>query len=197
MVQEIASMASQLSYLYSTNRTAPRPFATLLHTSWSSTASPRLWGKMTKSNWERWSRCFWWAEGVESVSQALTSPPGSEPVRPTMLPTDESLESHLTGPRLPPILSTNHKLVYLSADASEELATLSEDEVYIIGGIVDRNRHKVGSDPLPLTPSHCQYSLTHRTRCYAKTKRRSSGSVRQDYRSGRTWKDSPREKSSP
>jgi tRNA (guanine9-N1)-methyltransferase len=34
-------------------------------------------------------------------------------------------------------------LVYLSADAEEELETLAENEIYIIGGIVDKNRHKV------------------------------------------------------
>lgn len=31
-----------------------------------------------------------------------------------------------------------HSLVYLTPDASEELAELSEDKVYVIGGIVDR-----------------------------------------------------------
>jgi tRNA (guanine9-N1)-methyltransferase len=32
--------------------------------------------------------------------------------------------------------------VYLSADAEEEIHELSSDKVYVIGGIVDRNRHK-------------------------------------------------------
>lgn len=34
-------------------------------------------------------------------------------------------------------------VVYLSADAEETLETIEEDATYIIGGIVDRNRHKV------------------------------------------------------
>ncbi len=33
-------------------------------------------------------------------------------------------------------------LVYLTADSPNELPELSADDVYIIGGIVDRNRHK-------------------------------------------------------
>jgi len=33
-------------------------------------------------------------------------------------------------------------LVYLTADAEDELETLKESETYIIGGIVDRNRYK-------------------------------------------------------
>ena len=34
------------------------------------------------------------------------------------------------------------KMVYLSADAEETLTELKDDEVYVIGGIVDRNRYK-------------------------------------------------------
>ena len=32
--------------------------------------------------------------------------------------------------------------MYLTADAEEELTTMSADEAYVIGGLVDRNRHK-------------------------------------------------------
>ena len=34
------------------------------------------------------------------------------------------------------------KIVYLSADGDETLEDLKKDELYIIGGIVDRNRYK-------------------------------------------------------
>ncbi|GFR42376.1 hypothetical protein Agub_g3032, partial [Astrephomene gubernaculifera] len=34
------------------------------------------------------------------------------------------------------------RLVYLTADAAEELEELSEDKVYIVGGLVDHNRYK-------------------------------------------------------
>jgi tRNA (guanine9-N1)-methyltransferase len=33
-------------------------------------------------------------------------------------------------------------IVYLTADSPHELTCLAEEDVYIIGGIVDRNRHK-------------------------------------------------------
>lgn len=35
-----------------------------------------------------------------------------------------------------------NQIVYLSADAEETLTELKKDEIYIIGGIVDRNRYK-------------------------------------------------------
>ena len=35
----------------------------------------------------------------------------------------------------------NKSLVYLTADAEEQLEILEEDGMYIVGGLVDRNRH--------------------------------------------------------
>lgn len=165
-------MAQQISYTYSANRTAARPFATVLHTSFSPTSSPRLRERMTKSQWAKWTRCGWWGEGIGDLAKAMSRDnpsamsqgplPSEEPIsisnqpisaepplsddKPSTSTESVNLESYLTGPNLPaPISSKTHKLIYLSADADEELTTLSEDEVYIIGGIVDRNRHKVCS----------------------------------------------------
>jgi tRNA (guanine9-N1)-methyltransferase len=39
-------------------------------------------------------------------------------------------------------LYTREQIVYLSADASGELETLDPTKVYVVGGLVDRNRHK-------------------------------------------------------
>ena len=36
------------------------------------------------------------------------------------------------------------KVVYLTADTDDELSELKEDEAYIIGGVCDHNRYKVG-----------------------------------------------------
>lgn len=39
--------------------------------------------------------------------------------------------------------SKSDKVIYLSADSENVLETVDMDSTYIIGGIVDRNRHKV------------------------------------------------------
>ncbi|RKP08736.1 tRNA methyltransferase TRMD/TRM10-type domain-containing protein, partial [Thamnocephalis sphaerospora] len=39
-------------------------------------------------------------------------------------------------------LFSHDKLVYLSADAETEVTALEPDKVYVIGGLVDKNRHK-------------------------------------------------------
>ncbi|WWD18116.1 hypothetical protein CI109_102565 [Kwoniella shandongensis] len=141
--QEIASMSQQLGYLYSTNRTAKLPIKTILHTTFSPAAAPRLWEKMVNSNWGKWNRCYWWSEGLDNLKSALDGKSTAPFEKGPSSTEKEGLEGCLSGPNLPSGLEAGkHKLVYLSADAEEELSTLSEDEVYIIGGIVDRNRYK-------------------------------------------------------
>lgn len=188
---EITSMASQLTYLYSVNRTAKRPFAAVLHTSFGPTTSPRLWAKLGKSMWPRWTRMHFWDEGVDVVSRVLKEATATEATtketttreattRETTTKEDtaeettamevedsasatadsftpqipdtstqqseeqlQDLARYLTGPRLPDAIPPSSHLVYLSADSEEELTTLSPNEIYVIGGIVDRNRHKM------------------------------------------------------
>ena len=145
-------MSSQLAYVYSDNRTAVRPFSMVLHTSFSRTVSPRLWEKMTKWGYERWTRSHWSAESLGDLSRAFSSSKHdlASVTNTISLPAEnvdhiniQASEHDQSRPILPPTFTATHSLVYLSADSPNELATLSEDEIYIIGGMVDRNRHKV------------------------------------------------------
>lgn len=178
-------MTSQLGYVYSYNRLSSKPFRTILHTSFSPEVSPRLWEKMSKAAWDKWTRSYWWREGVDtlakamsdiassssgpstgectastsdaedaarSLEQAQSDPAGAD------VPRSVALRSFLSGPKVPSTLTPTHKLVYLSADAQEELTTLSEDEIYVIGGIVDRNRYKVCGDASFTYQSHLSSS---------------------------------------
>lgn len=47
-------------------------------------------------------------------------------------------------PYLERFADRKNDLVYLTADAEETIQELDAAKVYVIGGIVDRNRHKVG-----------------------------------------------------
>lgn len=51
-----------------------------------------------------------------------------------------SLEEHLGND--PQAGGERNKIVYLSADAEETLDHIEDDVTYVIGGLVDRNRHK-------------------------------------------------------
>lgn len=139
--QEIKSMASQLCYVYSANRLAERPFQTLLHTSFSAESSPRLWEKMLKTKREVWNRCYWTEGGIDRLADRFGSCPKDHE---SQGPDASSSSSSAPKLQLPETISPEtHSLVYLSADAEEELETLAENEIYIIGGIVDKNRYKV------------------------------------------------------
>ena len=51
-------------------------------------------------------------------------------------------ETYLESPALIKDAKTKDRIVYLTADSEHELADFKDDEVYVIGGIVDRNRYK-------------------------------------------------------
>ena len=161
-------MASQLGYVYSANRLSSRPFARVVHTSFSSTNAPKLYEAMKGGGRERWTRTVWWPGSLEDLTTKFRA--ANNRVDHHSVPTDagpdltSAYETGIDGEEGSnngsakgeamhrevvasnsglPWSEETHKLVYLSADADDELETLREDEVYIIGGLVDRNRHKV------------------------------------------------------
>lgn len=133
-------MASQIGYVYSANRLSERPFSTILHTSFNETQSPRLWDQMLKTKREVWGRCYWTGAGIDKLARKFgETSTSAQQVQVEVGVEEEELE-------LPESISPEtHSLVYLSADAEEEIEVLKENEIYIIGGIVDKNRHKVNS----------------------------------------------------
>lgn len=174
-------MASQLAFQYSTNRSAKIPISSVVHTSASSEASPRLWDRLFKSGCERWARCHFVAQDLDGIAaqwdkrrpaetkdEVAAGPSSSTGNVAAVEENPDKVSRPMTVPEpalgvdLPDmggLSPSGHSLVYLSADAEEELQTLREDEVYIIGGIVDRNRHKVGPGSHPHS-TLCLYLAT-------------------------------------
>ncbi|EJD01535.1 uncharacterized protein FOMMEDRAFT_89981 [Fomitiporia mediterranea MF3/22] len=127
--REVASMNSQLAFCYSANRHATCPFETLLFTSLSGRLRTRL-EEQNNAGYKRWTSCEWWDEGYERLwRDESTTENTSE---------DDEVEVD-KGKRS---RSSKEAVVYLTADADDELEELRESETYILGGIVDRNRHK-------------------------------------------------------
>lgn len=133
--KEIVSLTSQLAYTYGANRRASHPFSGLIFTSLNGRTKARL-DSMNDSSYKRWTNAEWWGEGYERLWAPIST---EEPQQP---PDEESEQL--------PLLSSSHTrlrkedVVYLTADTDEELMELKEGEVYIIGGICDHNRYKVG-----------------------------------------------------
>ena len=92
---------------------------------------------MNDAAYKRWSHTEWWNEGYEKLWT------DSSPSR--------------DGEKLSDI---KEKVVYLTADSDEELIELKADDIYIIGGIVDRNRYKVLSPDIQHGNSHPSLRLS-------------------------------------
>ena len=141
--QEIKSLCSQLAYTYSANRNASYPF-TLLYTSLNGRTMTRL-ESMNNAGYKRWTEAEWWTERYEHLWTLSERPvPGQAP---DMTCTDEAKApgstSSLSNARAQ-AKSLQDTVVYLTADSEEELLELKPEETYIIGGICDHNRYKVG-----------------------------------------------------
>jgi len=117
--KEIVSLTSQLAYTYSANRNTSRPFSSVLFTSFNGRTRERL-ERQSDAAYKRWIGTEWWDGSYEELWEEATSAPAST-----------SKQNCDKG-----------KVVYLTADAEDELSELKDDEVYIVGGICDHNRYK-------------------------------------------------------
>lgn len=146
------SLCSQLSFTYGTNRRATKPFTHLLHTSVNGRTKDWL-DSLQNSDYLRWRGVDWWSKGYEYLWEE--GDPGLLTLEePELKPEPELAPGCTTAAGLPKQrprrqkVPSSHKcdrstVVYLTADAEEEITELKEGETYIIGGIVDRNRYKV------------------------------------------------------
>lgn len=156
-------MVGQIGYVYSANRLADRPFKSVLHTSCSPTAAPRIYEKMQKTKHDKWSRCYWHEQGIEDLARKFGE---------SSTATEKEVDGGIELPN--GISPSTHQLIYLSADSDNELETLSENEIYIIGGIVDRNRYKVSLVSSPLehgSTCYCGCADTVQNLCQEKAEK--------------------------
>lgn len=128
--QEIKSLASQLAYTYSANRRSTRPFSNVLFTSLNARTLDRM-ESTNDASYKRWTGTEWWQESYER----LWSGTGEGDTKGG--PEGSKLEQGGSQ-------TSKESVIYLTADSEQELLELKEDETYIIGGICDHNRYKVG-----------------------------------------------------
>jgi len=79
--------------------------------------------------YKRWKRVQVWEDGYERLWNSTNDPE-------TSTTTNHSDVLSTRG------IIDQSKVIYLTADSTDELDQLHEGETYIIGGIVDRNRYK-------------------------------------------------------
>ncbi|KAH8118661.1 guanine-1-methyltransferase-domain-containing protein [Phellopilus nigrolimitatus] len=128
--KEISSLSGQLAYTYSANRKANCPFTSLLYTTLNGRLRTRLDG-LNDAGYRRWTGTEWWEEGYDHLWAEKAEESEGKDGKP-----DETRKRNERS------RSDKDKVVYLTADADEELEELKEGETYIIGGICDHNRYK-------------------------------------------------------
>ncbi|KAI0658568.1 guanine-1-methyltransferase-domain-containing protein [Cubamyces menziesii] len=151
---EVKSLTSQLAYTYSANRKAEHPFSSLLFTSLNGRTLTRM-DATNNAAYKRWVGAEWWTEGYErlwqgkggddKLSEEVESRPPpreGEGDTATLEGVDTSQSQTKRSKAREPSRASQDSVVYLTADADDELMELKEGETYIIGGIVDHNRYK-------------------------------------------------------
>ena len=134
------SLCSQLACTYSANRKAFYPFS-LLFTSLNGRTMTRLERMHNVTGHKRWTETEWWTQGYEHL-WTLSERPAEGQVPDAVEAALRSTSSLLNAGAQ--AKSSQDTVVYLTADSEEELLEVKPEETYIIGGICDHNRYKVG-----------------------------------------------------
>ncbi|EIN10945.1 hypothetical protein PUNSTDRAFT_51512 [Punctularia strigosozonata HHB-11173 SS5] len=154
--KEIVSLISQLGYTYSANRRATRPFSRLLFTSLNGRTKEKM-DATSNAGYSRWKGTEWWEESYEGLWAGSKTINGD--VSPEIAESPPTKSDHGTAAHTVHVPSSEEgkessikpqeksrcpkeNIVYLTADADEEISELREGETYIIGGICDHNRYK-------------------------------------------------------
>jgi tRNA (guanine9-N1)-methyltransferase len=111
--KDIFSLTRQVGYCYSENRKAKNPFNFILYD-----VGERLMKELNKNNFSNW-------KGVTVIKKGEYS----------------SITEYVMKHRKSDIEKEN--IIYLTADSENEVNDIETSKVYIIGGIVDRNRYKL------------------------------------------------------
>lgn len=146
-------MTAQLGYCYSANRLAQQP-VNLVFTSFSGNAKSRMEG--IGRTHENWKKVEWWEEKFEEL-YSLAADEVENPSITYEVTTSESMDAtKVADPHscVPPVLigtrkglsrtrTPKEKIIYLTGDSPNVLSTIDPTVTYIVGGIVDKNRHKL------------------------------------------------------
>ncbi|KAL9094852.1 MAG: hypothetical protein Q9165_002801 [Trypethelium subeluteriae] len=133
---ERISLGSQITRCYSDNRNA-RLKAHLAVSSWGGFLKERF-DNLLRKNHESWKGMRWiggdFVEASERASQWMQCETGGE--------LDGALLKHSDGGTSKDALKEQGEVVYLSSESDHTLRELKPYSTYIIGGLVDKNRHK-------------------------------------------------------
>ncbi|GAA6041537.1 hypothetical protein JCM8097_004250 [Rhodosporidiobolus ruineniae] len=153
--KEVKSMVSQLAYCYSANRSTQTPFPLLI-----SSFNGRLRETLEKrGDHTSWRGVEWWEEGFEALYEGEATDEGAGVA---VEISSMELQAECSGPAASTSTSTSSpplvkigalagrprsscpksSVIYLTGDSPNVLTSLEPGKTYVLGGIVDRNRHK-------------------------------------------------------
>jgi tRNA (guanine9-N1)-methyltransferase len=151
--REIASLAQQIRYCYSYNKRSPNPVLTAItglskKSISTNTSTTNLTTVRTilerESGFGEWNRRLFDCN-EQSLEDYYGLVNDKKEDNNNKANNDENKEDE--GVQASSLLSlskskSNKKIVYLTSDSTTTLDTLNDDTIYVIGGIVDRNRLK-------------------------------------------------------